>query len=225
MAPPTHDPVTLLKALLSVIEHRIVPLTAQGVSSGSKIFGAAILRKSDLAAVAVATNDDRTSPLLHGEINCIQQFFASPSRPAAPADCVFLARHEPCSLCLSGIAWAGLDNFFHLFTYKDTRDPFAIPHDIRILEEVFRVRAGAADGEGGGEEDDDAALARRPLYNRRNKFFTAYSFAELVAAIGDPAERERWAGEVERVKGLHDGLNKKYQDVKERGVGSASVWK
>ncbi|RYO97134.1 hypothetical protein DL765_011303 [Monosporascus sp. GIB2] len=223
MAPPTHDPVTLLNALLSVIEHRLVPLTAQGVSSGSKIFGAAILRKSDLAAVTVATNDDRTSPLLHGEINCIQQFFASPSRTVAPADCVFLATHEPCSLCLSGIAWAGFDNFFHLFTYEDTRDLFAIPHDIRILEGVFRVRAGAVDGEGGGE--DDAALARRPLYNRRNKFFTACSFAELVARIGDPAERERWAGEVERVKGLYDGLNKTYQDVKERGVESASVWK
>lgn len=38
---------------------------------------------------------------------------------------------------LSGITWGGWDNFFYLFTYEDTRDAFSIPHDIRILEEVF----------------------------------------------------------------------------------------
>lgn len=43
-----HDPAHLLRALLAVIEERIVPLTAAGVASGSKLFGAAILRKADL---------------------------------------------------------------------------------------------------------------------------------------------------------------------------------
>ncbi|RYP55137.1 hypothetical protein DL768_000256 [Monosporascus sp. mg162] len=114
------------------------------------------------AAITVATNDERASPLLHGEINCIHQFFASSSspgtsRPVAPGDCVFLATDEPCSQCLSGIACAGFDNFFHLFTHEDSRDLFAVPHDIRILEEVFRVHVA----EGVGE--NDAALARRPL--------------------------------------------------------------
>jgi hypothetical protein len=37
---------------------------------------------------------------------------------------------------LSGITWSGFDNHYYLFTYEDTRDAFAIPHDIRILEEV-----------------------------------------------------------------------------------------
>ncbi|KAK7966555.1 cytidine/deoxycytidylate deaminase family protein [Apiospora aurea] len=224
MTAPADNPETLLETLLSTIETKIVPLTTKGVSSGSKLFGAAILRKDDLSAVMVATNHERASPLLHGEINCIQQFFSSPDtatppRPAA-RDCLFVATHEPCSLCLSGITWSGFDNFYHLFTYEDSRDRFSIPYDIDILQEVFRVRAV----EGVHESDD--SLARRPLYNRRNKFFTAKSFAELVEEIpGGEEVKRKWRGEIERVKRLYDGLSGTYQEGKSQGVASASVWK
>lgn len=226
MASPPQDPRTLLSALLSTIEKQVVPLTAKGVASGSKLFGAAILSKADLAPLTVATNNERASPLLHGEINCIQQFFSSPTvtgpsgspipRPATK-DCVFVTTHEPCSLCLSGITWSGFDNFYYLFTYEDSRDLFAIPYDISILEEVFRVKA--VDGE------SDEALARRELYNRQNKFFTAKSFADLVAEIDDEAEREKWTAEIARVKGLYNALSQTYQEGKKEGVESASVWK
>jgi tRNA(Arg) A34 adenosine deaminase TadA len=37
---------------------------------------------------------------------------------------------------LSGITWSGFDNFTYLFSYEQTRDAFAIPHDIKILQEV-----------------------------------------------------------------------------------------
>ncbi|KAI1080013.1 cytidine deaminase-like protein [Whalleya microplaca] len=224
---PLHDPVTLLSALLSTIETQIVPLTTSGVSSGSKLFGAAILLKSDLTPITVATNNEQASPLLHGEINCIQSFFSSPTittttdspsprlRPS-PRDCIFVATHEPCSLCLSGIVWSGFDNFYHLFTHGDSADRFGIPYDLQILREVFRVRAEGESGE---------ALERRALYNRRNAFFTARSFAELVAEIADEGERARWEAEVERVKRLYDGLSGTYQEGKREGVESASVWK
>ncbi|KAJ9129665.1 Cytidine deaminase-like protein [Coniochaeta hoffmannii] len=223
---PSHPPSTLLSTLLTLTETQIIPLTARGVSTGSKLFGAAILSRSSLHPLTVATNDERTSPLLHGEINCIQQFFLSPPSTPSPSspssqrpqtkDCIFFATHEPCSLCLSGITWAGFNEVYYLFTYEDSRDLFSIPYDIEILQEVFRVRA---EGEG------DEALGRRALYNRRNKFFTARSLGELVEEIGDEAERERWRAEIERVKGLYSGLSERYQEGKREGVESSSVWK
>ena len=194
-----------------------MPLTRSGVSSGSKLFGAAILRRSDLEPVTVATNNERVSPLLHGEINCIQQFFSSPAdgRPATK-DCVFFATHEPCSLCLSGITWAGFNEFYYLFTYEDSRDLFSIPYDIDILEQVFRVPAPS---------DSDETLATRPLYNRKNKFFTAKSLVDLLGEVSDDAERAHWAREIDRVKDLYNSLSATYQEGKKAGAESASVWK
>lgn len=96
------SPSALLDALLRTTTDAIIPQTAAGVASGSKVFGAAILRKSNLSLVIAATNHETESPLLHGEINCIQQFWGLPKdqRPP-PGECVFFATHEPCSLCMS----------------------------------------------------------------------------------------------------------------------------
>jgi tRNA(Arg) A34 adenosine deaminase TadA len=215
--PTTHSAATLLATLLRITEDRIVPLTRAGVSSGSKVFGAAILARSGLAPVTVSTNNERASPLLHGEINCIQEFFASPAegRPATK-DCIFFSTHEPCSLCLSGIAWAGFNEFYYLFTYEDSRDLFSIPYDIDILEQVFRVPAPS---------DTPETMAARPLYNRKNKFFAAKSLADLIQDIPDEADRKHWAEEMARVKVLYTSLDATYQEGKKSGAESASVWK
>ncbi|TWU76060.1 hypothetical protein ED733_007447 [Metarhizium rileyi] len=55
------DASELISTLLKTAEHRIVPLAQKGVASGSKVFGASILSRD--------TNNERASPLLHGEIN------------------------------------------------------------------------------------------------------------------------------------------------------------
>ncbi|KAF1930590.1 cytidine/deoxycytidylate deaminase family protein [Didymella exigua CBS 183.55] len=215
------SPATLVSTLLRTVEDRIIPLTSGGVSSGSKVFGAAILSNTDLAPLTVATNHESLSPLLHGEINCIQQFFTvdfpdPKTRPNPRTDCVFFATHEPCSLCLSGIAWSGFREVYYLFTYEDSRDLFDIPHDIHILEQVFRVRV---DGE------DDEALKRRPLYNRDNDFFKAGSLADMIASIDDAIEREELARKSNEVKALYNGLSQTYQNGKQEGTETASVWK
>lgn len=228
----TQDPIALLSTILRLTEERIIPLTRAGVSSGSKLFGAAILSRSSLKPLTVSTNNERESPLLHGEINCIQQYFALP--PASfpeqeqeeeeeegyripTKDTIFFATHEPCSLCLSGITWAGFNEFYYLFTYEDSRDLFAIPYDIEILEEVFRVKAPG---------DTEATLKSRPLYNRRNKFFVGRSLVELLEEAALSAEEtDKWKKEIERVKGLYNGLSETYQEGKRGGVESASVWK
>ncbi len=115
------------------MEHDLLPLTEQGVAQGNKVFGAAILRKSDLSLVVAGTDEETLNPLWnplwHGEISCLNRFWALPKRPD-PKDCLFLSSHEPCSLCLSAITWSGFDNFYYLVSYEDSRDAFKIPHDL-----------------------------------------------------------------------------------------------
>ncbi|KAL6916648.1 hypothetical protein FSST1_008143 [Fusarium sambucinum] len=214
-------PQELLSALIQTLEHDIVPLTEQGVASGSKVFGAAILSSQTLKPLTVSTNDERASPLLHGEINCIQTFYTKTfpdpkSRPDPRQDCVFFATHEPCSLCLSGIAWSGFKELYYFFTYEDSRDQFSIPYDIDILEEVFRVRA---------EGESDTALQNRALYNKKNKFFAAKSIQTLVDEIQDEDEKQRYKVEVNRAKALYNALGEEYQRNKNNGIETSSTWR
>lgn len=214
------SPKHLLSSLLDTLEHSIVPLTQKGVSSGSKVFGAAILARSDLKPLSIATNNERVSPLLHGEINCIQQFFTNDfpdaaTRPDPRTECIFFATHEPCSLCLSGIAWSGFSEVYYLFTYEDSRDLFSIPYDIEILEEVFRVQ---------GEETEEQ-MKKRSLYNRNNKFFKAKPLKELIETIDDESERTKWTGEMERLKKMYNSLSETYQEGKKLGSETSSIWK
>jgi hypothetical protein len=104
----TTDKAGLISRLLDVVEHEIVPLTRAGVGEGNKIFGGAVLRKSDLSTVVAVTNQESANPLNHGEIATINAFYAIPrgERPAA-RDTVFLSTHEPCPLCLGGLTWGG----------------------------------------------------------------------------------------------------------------------
>ncbi|KAF2032820.1 hypothetical protein EK21DRAFT_59798 [Setomelanomma holmii] len=218
--PSSPSPTALASALLSTIESSIIPLTQKGVSSGSKLFGAAMLSRNSLTPLTCATNNERISPLLHGEINCIQQFFTidypdTSTRPSPSKDCIFFATHEPCSLCLSGITWAGFNEFYYLFTYEDSRDLFSIPYDIDILESVFRVK---------GDETDEQ-VQRRALYNRNNKFFTAKSVAEVIGEVQDAQNKARLMEEMSRIKALYGGLCEVYQEGKKDGVESASAWK
>ena len=206
----------VISTLLALTENTIIPLTRAGVSSGSKLFGAAIIRKSDHSLVTAATNNERVSPLLHGEINCIQTFFQSPKegRPKTK-DCIFFATHEPCSLCLSGITWSGFNEFYYLFTYEDSRDLFGIPYDIDILQSVYQVPS---------PDDTPETLASKPLYNRSNKFFKARSIADLVSEISEEGERAKWMAEVVRIKAEYNDLSATYQKGKVGGQETSSVF-
>src|SRR5690606_21917818 len=155
----------LINHLFAVIENDIVPKTREGVARGNKLFGAAILRKSDLSVVVAETNNETENPLWHGEVHMLKRFYELPKadRPDTK-DCIFLATHEPCSLCLSAITWTGFDNFYFLFSHEDSRDSFAIPHDLKILKEVFTLDPGG--------------------YNAENAYWKSYNLRKLARELG-----------------------------------------
>ena len=195
------DSATLVARFLDVIEFDIAPMTQRGVGTGNKLFGAAILRKSDLSLVLAETNNESENPLWHGEIHAIKRFYELPAdtRPN-PRDCIFLATHEPCSLCLSGITWGGFDNFYYLFSYEDTRDSFGIPHDIRILKEVYAVP----------DPDRGYVPADRPLYNRKNAFFEAHDLQRMIAGM-DRSSKERLVARVDDLNAAYNDMSATYQ--------------
>lgn len=176
------------------------------------MFGAAILRKSDLSVVHADTNQAGEkvggSPLWHGETWCIKQFFEIPRehRPDTK-ECLFLTTHEPCSLCLSAITWAGFDNFTYMFTYEDTEKLFG-GKDLEVFEHVFY----RMEGEKAQQASSDGTQRQvRPEYKLRNKYFIALSFAELVAAVDDPTERNQWTDKVAEAKRSYGMLSKEYR--------------
>ena len=202
----------LLSAIIKTAESKLIPITRDSVAEGGAPFGAAILTQSSLEPVTVSINAWRESPLLHGETNCIREFFqnAPETRPETES-CIFFATHEPCSLCLSGIAWTGFPLVIYLYTYEDTRDLLGVSGDIEILEEIFRVRAPG---------DTDETLAARPLYNKQNKFFSAKSMADLVDEIGDTEERERLKKEIEKVRAIYNDFSRMWCEKKTEAAAS-----
>jgi tRNA(Arg) A34 adenosine deaminase TadA len=203
------DTPKLLARLLDVIEFDLAPLSAKRISEGDKIFGGAILRKDDHSLIVAETNNETVNPLWHGEMHAIKRFFDLPAdqRPATK-DCLFLATHEPCSLCLSGITWSGFDNFYYLFSYEDTRDTFDIPHDIRILKEVYAV----------ADPDRAAPAPDRDYYNRTNAFFTSHDITRMIAGL-DRGTKERLTGRVDDLTALYSDLSATYQrDKGKKGI-------
>lgn len=187
----------LAARLLAVIEDDIIPLTRKGVAAGNKIFGAALLRKSDLSTIIAGTNAETENPLWHGEIATIKAYYemvnADESRRVAPSDTLFLTTHEPCPLCLSAIAWGGYDNFFYLFSHEDSRDDFAIGHDLRILKEVFRQEPGG--------------------YARQNAYWTGRAIVDMIEGC-DAAEREPLENRLSAIRAAYAEMSEIYQASK-----------
>ena len=185
----------LLKRFLDVFRKNILPLTSEGVNLGNKIFGAAILKKNDHSLVVAGSNNEIENPLWHGEIHTLKKFYEieKKMRPDEK-NCIFLSSHEPCSLCLSAIAFSGFDNFYYLFPYQSTSDEFNIPHDLNILKEVFKIN----DGE----------------YNKENSYWKSQNINLLIENL-PTSKKENILDQLEEIKKKYQILSNQYQENKD----------
>ena len=181
-----------IEKILSTIENDIIPKTRAGVLKGNKIFGGAILNKSDCSLVLADTNHELENPIWHGEMYVLKKFYEQKNYPPTK-DLIFLSTHEPCSMCLSAITWAGFDNFIYLFSYQESRDLFAIPHDLNILNQVFNVQDGN--------------------YKKSNQYWTSYSIDEILHSC-DLKNLKNLKQRVTNIKRSYDELSELYQQTK-----------
>ena len=178
-------------SILDIIIDTLIPETKIAVEKGNKIFGAFVVKKSDLSFVITGTNNEITNPLYHGEISALFNFFKS--KNLNPKDYYFISSHEPCSLCLSAITWSGFDNFYYYFSYKETDSTFRIPRDLNILQEVFKIK----DGE----------------YSKNNSYWKSFSIIDQIKENKD-VNNHNLTEKIDKIKLLYSDLSIQYQNAK-----------
>ncbi len=142
---------------------------------GAKVFGAALLRRSDLGLVVASTNHEASSPLWHGEVYAIKEFYELQNHPN-PGDCLMLATHQPCCMCASAIAWGGFPEVWYVFGYEQTGADFNIPHDQKMIRDLF----------GTAEPNPD------------NSYYTMRSLADLAPTLADPERAKKRLDDIRR---------------------------
>ena len=177
----------MLDRVLSTIEEEILPQTKTQLAKGNKMFGAAVLDAFSGDTVVAATNLETACPIHHGEVVAIEAWSSLKKRPRA-SECLFVATHEPCCLCVSAIVWSGFERCVFLFPYETTKRQ-GIPHDLDIMYELWRVER----------------------YQPRNRYLATGGVSQLVAALPPNSERADLEKRVARLAAAYDALADSYR--------------
>jgi len=177
--------------ILNIFLNKLIPDSKISVSKGNKIFGSFVIKKNDLSLIVTGTNNEMENPLFHGEISTIINFFKLSN--LNPKEYLFISSHEPCSLCLSAITWSGFDNFYYFYPYEETKFTFNIPHDLKILKEVFKIDNGE--------------------YTKKNNYWQSHSIIKNIKDLQN-TENEKLFPKIKEIKKLYEDLSKNYQSVK-----------
>ncbi|CAB1115930.1 unnamed protein product [Ectocarpus sp. CCAP 1310/34] len=224
-------PEEVVLRLLDVIEKDIVPITTEAVKKGNKVFGAAILKLADLSLVVAGTNTEIECPLWHGEVACIKNFWNLPEegRPL-PSECLMLATHEPCSMCVSAITWSafkvssdGLYDVWVFYSAASTNGPMKWPPLYpRSSERRQNYRACEIHFLFSMEDSRDAFNIPHDLRiyqevfkceraTRDNKFWKAYDLPKVVETL---PESGALGEKVTMLRETYASLSELYQDSK-----------
>ena len=162
-----------------------------------------MMNKKDLSTIIAGTNQETLNPLLHAEVQTINSYYNLKSEQHVdPKEVLFLATHEPCTLCSSAITWAGFDNFYYFFSHEDSRDSFQIGHDLNILKEVFKHDPGE--------------------YARTNNYWTGYSICDLIENC-DSSDRYSFNQRATSLRGTYQKLSSQYQQSKGQSSDPAYI--
>jgi len=200
--PPLEPTAEEIKQMLLIIEDEILSKTTGGVSSGNKVFGAAVL-KEDFSLDYAETNAETVCPIFHGEVHCIYQWSKrTPANLRGPIaqKSVFLSTHEPCMMCISSIVWAGFRKVYYFFPYSKTTEQ-GIPHDIQTMHELWGV----------------------PTYRKQNKYCSTACLIELIDKLEEGEEKDELKAIEKRLTGVYDSLSEKYHTEKASNPNNSLV--
>jgi hypothetical protein len=80
--------------------------------------------------------------------------------------------------------------FTFLFTYEDSRDDYGIPHDLRLLKEVFKIENGE--------------------YAKENYYWKSFSISELIEKCQSKHQKD-FQARIKELKKVYAEMSDVYQ--------------